>query len=132
MLHIYRTNYKPTFVQEIQLERFGQVERTDKTGIPRGKFWLHFKRKHVLQYDVEYDSSLRHFDRYVMKMVMNWQELRNQRQCEDTRNWRIFRNSIRTKCTLQEEDMGDRTRNRSVLFDDSLYGQVYIAPVVNE
>jgi len=63
---------------------------------------------------------------------MNRQELRNQTQCEDTRNRRIFRSSIRTKSTLQEEQTEDRTRNRSVLFNDSVYGQGYIAPVVNE
>ena len=67
-----------------------------------------------------------------MKWAMNWQELRNQRQCEDTRNWRIFRNSIRTKSMLQEEEIGDRTRNRSGLFVDSVYSQGYIAPVVND
>jgi len=70
---------------------------------------------HVLQYDVEYDSSLRHYARYVMKRVMNWQELRNQTQCEDTRNWRNFRKSIRTKSMLQEEEMEERTRNRSFI-----------------
>ena len=70
---------------------------------------------HELQYDVEYDSSLRHYARYVMKRVMNWQELRNQTQCEDTRNWRNFRKSIRTKSMLQEEEMEERTRNRSFI-----------------
>jgi hypothetical protein len=35
------------FVEEKQLERFGQLERTDKTGIPRGNFELHFKRKRI-------------------------------------------------------------------------------------
>ena len=67
-----------------------------------------------------------------MKRVMNWQELRNQTHCDDTRNWRILRNSIRTKSMLQEEEMGDRTRNRNILFNDSVNGQIYIAPVVNE
>ena len=67
-----------------------------------------------------------------MKRVMNWQELRNQTQCEDTRNWRIFRNSIRIKSMLQEEEMEERTRNRSVLFNDSVNGQGYIASVVNK
>jgi hypothetical protein len=33
---------------------------------------------------------------------------------------------------LQEEEMEDRTRNRSVLFDDCVNGEGYIAPVVNE
>jgi hypothetical protein len=114
-------------VQDKRLDRFGQVERTDKTEIPRG---LNYKMKHV-QYDVEYDSLFRHYARYIMKRVMNWQELRNQSQCEDIRNWRIFRHSIRTKSMLLEEETDGRRRNRSVLFNDSVNCQGYIAPVVN-